>query len=136
VGGAIGLITLVVKNRKRGIQRTAGGVKCHLAGKATYGDRIAVRARLASLGLVMTLGFLLLVSLVVSTALSAIGPWLDGIFPGVQLLIRGVSFIVSLGLIALLFAVIYKVLPDSSLAWRDVIAGRWRLPFFLRSANS
>jgi hypothetical protein len=36
-------------------------VKCHLAGKATYGDRIAVRARLASLGLVMTLGFLLLV---------------------------------------------------------------------------
>ena len=39
---------------------------------------------LASLGLVMTLGFLLLVSLVVSTALSAISPWLDGIFPGAQ----------------------------------------------------
>jgi membrane protein len=71
----------------------------------------------------MTLGFLLLVSLVVSTALSAIGPWLNGIFPGAQLLIRVVSFIVSLGLIALLFAVIYKVLPDTSLAWRDVIVG-------------
>jgi membrane protein len=121
--GAIGLITLLV---------TASGVFSELQAalnaiwrtKPRMGtlSRL-VRARLASLGLVMTLGFLLLVSLVVSTALSAIGPWLEGIFPGAQLLIRVVSFIVSLGLIALLFAVIYKVLPDTSLAWRDVIAG-------------
>jgi membrane protein len=121
--GAIGLITLLV---------TASGVFSELQAalnaiwrtKPRMGtlSRL-VRARLASLGLVMTLGFLLLVSLVVSTALSAIGPWLEGIFPGAQLLSRVVSFIVSLGLIALLFAVIYKVLPDTSLAWRDVIAG-------------
>ena len=65
----------------------------------------------------------MLVSLVVSTALSAIGLWLDGIFPGAQLLMRVISFIVSLGLVALLFAVIYKRLPDTSLGWRDVIAG-------------
>jgi membrane protein len=65
----------------------------------------------------------LLVSLVVSTALSAIGPWLDNLFPGGQMVIRAVSFLVSLSLVALLFALIYKVLPDTSLAWRDVIAG-------------
>jgi membrane protein len=82
-----------------------------------------VRARIASLGLVMTLGFLLLVSLAVSTALATIGPWLDGFLPGGQVLVRVVSFIFSLALIALLFGLIYKVLPDTSLAWRDVIAG-------------
>ena len=121
--GAIGVITLVV---------TASGVFSELqaalnaiwrskprAGTVTR----LVRARLASLGLVMTLGFLLLISLVVSTALSAIGPWLSGMFPGAQAVIRVVSFLVSLLLVAVLFGLIYKVLPDTSLAWRDVAAG-------------
>jgi membrane protein len=82
-----------------------------------------VRARLVSLGLVMTLGFLLLVSLVVSTALSALGSWLNGLFPAAHLVMQAMSFLVSLALIALLFAVIYKILPDTQLAWRDVIIG-------------
>jgi membrane protein len=121
--GAVGLITLIV---------TASGVFSELQASLNAIWRAKprlgtisrlVRARLASLGLVMTLGFLLLVSLVVSTALSAIGPWLDGLFPGGQVLMHVVSFLVSLSLIAVLFALIYKVLPDTSLAWRDVIAG-------------
>jgi len=121
--GAIGLITLFV---------TASGVFSELQAslnaiwrakpRAGTVSRL-LRARLVSLGLVMTLGFLLLVSLVVSTALSALGPWLDGMFPGAQVLIRIISFLVSLSLVALLFGLIYKVLPDTSLAWRDVIAG-------------
>jgi membrane protein len=82
-----------------------------------------VRARLASLGLVMALGFLLLVSLVISTALSAVGPWLGSLFPGAQVLMKLISFIVSLALVAFLFGLIYKVLPDTSLEWRDVIVG-------------
>jgi membrane protein len=123
LAGALGLATLFV---------TASGVFSELQAalnaiwrtKPRLGtvSRL-VRARLASLGLVMTLGFLLLVSLVVSTALSAIGPWLDGIFPSAQVLIQSVSFLASFGLVALLFALIYKVLPDTSLAWRDVVAG-------------
>jgi membrane protein len=121
--GAVGLITLVV---------TASGVFSELQASLNAIWRAKprlgtvsrlVRARLASLGLVMTLGFLLLVSLVVSTALSAIGPWLAGLFPGGQVVMHVVSFLVSLSLIALLFALIYKVLPDTSLAWRDVTAG-------------
>jgi membrane protein len=121
LAGALGLATLFV---------TASGVFSELQAalnaiwhtKPRLGtvSRL-VRARLASLGLVMTLGFLLLVSLVVSTALSAIGPWLDEIFPGAQVLIRVISFLASFGLVALLFAMIYKVLPDTSLAWRDVV---------------
>jgi membrane protein len=121
--GAIGLITLLV---------TASGVFSELQSALNLIWRASprlgavsrlVRARLVSLGLVMTLGFLLLVSLVVSTGLSAIGSWLDGLIPGGEILMRIISFLVSLGLIALLFAVIYKVLPDTSLAWRDVAVG-------------
>jgi membrane protein len=45
------------------------------------------------------------------------------VFPGAQVLIRIISFFISLALVALLFALIYKVLPETSLGWRDVIAG-------------
>jgi membrane protein len=82
-----------------------------------------IRVRIASLGLVMALGFLLLVSLAVSAALSAIGTWLRDLLPGLQILMRLVSFVVSLVLIAALFAAIYKVLPDRDIAWRDVAVG-------------
>jgi membrane protein len=121
--GAVGLITLVV---------TASGVFSELQAALNAIWRTKppagaisrlVRARLVGLGLVMALGFLLLVSLVVSTALSAVAAWLDGIFPGATILMQIVSFLVSLGLVALLLGLIYKVLPDTSLAWRDVMAG-------------
>jgi membrane protein len=82
-----------------------------------------VRARLASLGLVMTLGFLLLVSLVVSAALKALSDYVNDVFPGAHILFQALSFLVSFLLIAMLFAAIYKVLPDKRIAWRDVFAG-------------
>jgi uncharacterized BrkB/YihY/UPF0761 family membrane protein len=59
----------------------------------------------------MTLGSLLLVLLFTSTGLYAIGLWLNGIFPGAEVLVRIIRFVVSLALIAVLFVVIYKVLP-------------------------
>ncbi|HUE19580.1 MAG TPA: YihY/virulence factor BrkB family protein [Stellaceae bacterium] len=82
-----------------------------------------VRARLAGLGLVVTVGFLLLVSLVVSTAIAALNNYLDEFFSGAHLLFQGLSFVISFGLIALLFAAIYKLLPDRHIAWSDVIIG-------------
>ncbi len=82
-----------------------------------------VRARLASLGLVAALGFLLLVSLVISTALSALDSFLKDIMPGIALVMRALSFLISYALISALFAAIYKVLPDRRIAWRDVIVG-------------
>jgi membrane protein len=82
-----------------------------------------VRARLLSLGLVVTLGFLMLVSLVVSAALTALGDYLNVLFPAGHLLMSAVSFTISLTLIAVLFAAIYKVLPDKPIDWCDVAVG-------------
>ena len=82
-----------------------------------------VRARAASLGLVATLGFLLIVSLVVSAALSAFGSYVNAIIPAGQIVIAALNFVVSLFLLTVLFAAIYKVLPDTSIRWRDVVVG-------------
>jgi membrane protein len=82
-----------------------------------------VRARLASLGLVVALGFLLLVSLVVNAGLTATGNYLNDLFPGGHVVLQVTHLVVSLALIALLFAAIFKVLPDRLIAWRDVIMG-------------
>ncbi len=82
-----------------------------------------VRARLQSLGLVMTLGFLLMVSLLISAALTALDTFLANRLPGVHLALRGLSLLLSFGLITALFAAIYKVLPDTDVAWRDVGIG-------------
>lgn len=81
------------------------------------------RTRVISLGLVAALGFLLLVSLVVDAALKALGGFIDTYLPFGAALLLSISFIVSLALIALLFASIYKFLPAKKLAWRDVVFG-------------
>jgi membrane protein len=66
-----------------------------------------VRARAASLGLVAALGFLLMVSLVVSAALTAFGNQINSILPFGRLLLSGLNFVISLLLIFILFAAIY-----------------------------
>jgi membrane protein len=82
-----------------------------------------VRARLQSLGLVLILGFLLAVSLVASAALTAAGAWLSARLPGVHAMLVVASMLVSFLLITALFAAIYKMLPDTTIAWRDVGVG-------------
>ena len=82
-----------------------------------------VRARAASLGLVAALGFLLLVSLVVSAVLTAFGNYLNSILPFGKVIVEALNVLVSLLLISILFAAIYKVLPDRPIQWRDVIFG-------------
>ena len=82
-----------------------------------------IKARAVSLGLVAALGFLLLVSLVVSTVLSAFANQLNAVLPFGKLILSTINLAVSFGLISVLFAAIYKILPDRPLAWRDVILG-------------
>jgi len=82
-----------------------------------------VRARIASMGLVMTLGFLLVVSLAVSAGIAAVGHWVEGVFPGAKVLMAAVNFVVTLALLSIVFAAIYKFLPDKPIAWRDVVVG-------------
>ncbi len=82
-----------------------------------------IRARAASLGLVMTLGFLLIVSLAVSAGLTALGHRLDALLPFGEAIMSALNTVISFVLIALLFAALYKVLPDRELQWRDVAVG-------------
>jgi membrane protein len=82
-----------------------------------------VRVRIASLGLILTLGFLMLASLVISAGLAAIGDYLYAIFPGADVLLAVTHFFVSLTLLAAVFSAIFKVLPDKQIAWRDVAIG-------------
>jgi membrane protein len=82
-----------------------------------------VRTRLLSLGMVLGIGFLLLVSLVISAGVAAMQNWATGLMPGAEVLVRILTFVVSFALVTLLFAMIYKVLPDVKIAWRDVWIG-------------
>ena len=82
-----------------------------------------IRARAASLGLVVSLGFLMMVSLVVSAGLTALVDYLNAVLPFGKVLLTILNAIVSFLLIAVLFAAIYKVLPDRPIQWRDVIVG-------------
>ncbi|HEX9328172.1 MAG TPA: YihY/virulence factor BrkB family protein [Reyranella sp.] len=82
-----------------------------------------VRARIASLGLVIAFGFVLMVSLAVSAALTALMTFLHGIFPVLEVGLAVVDLVLSIVLISALFAAMYKVLPDTPIAWHDVVVG-------------
>ena len=81
-----------------------------------------VKRRFFSMTMVLGVGFLLLVSLVLSSALAALGRVFAGL-PGSTVVWEGVNFAVSFAVITLLFAAIYKVLPDVKVAWGDVWIG-------------
>lgn len=82
-----------------------------------------IRARVTSLGLVAAMGFLLMVSLVISAGLTAFGNYLDAVMPMGKIFFPALNFVVSLVILGVLFGAIYKVLPDRSLQWRDVVFG-------------
>ncbi|MFI4987827.1 MAG: YihY/virulence factor BrkB family protein [Alphaproteobacteria bacterium] len=82
-----------------------------------------MRVRLLSLSLIVATGFLLLVSLVLSAALTAFSDYLASVLPGLPLVLRSVHLIISFGFTALLFGAMFKVLPDEHVAWRDVWFG-------------
>jgi membrane protein len=82
-----------------------------------------IRTRLLSFGMVLAIGFLLLVSLIVSTALAAWGRMWAGIFGEMEALLHAVNFVVSIGVVTLLFALMYKFLPRVKVEWKDVWVG-------------
>ena len=88
-----------------------------------------IRARAASLGLVGALGFLLLVSLVISTLLSALSDYINAYLPSGHLILQTLTFLISFSLITLLFGAIYKVLPDKRIEWHDVLIGAFVTAF-------
>ncbi len=91
--------------------------------KPGRGVRDFIRDRLLSFALILGIGFLLLVSLVLSAGLSALDKFMVGLLPAQETLLQGINFVISFGIITLLFAMIFKVLPDVKIAWRDVWIG-------------
>ncbi len=92
---------------------------------ATVAETISrfMRAKAAAMGLVATTGFILITSLSISAGIASFGDWLKRALPGGNVLAFALDITVSLIVLTLLFAAIYKVLPDRRLAWRDVILG-------------
>jgi membrane protein len=82
-----------------------------------------LRARLLSFGLILGLVFLLMVSLAVSAAVAAIGAFTSELMPGTEVLLQLLNLAVSLGITTVLFAMIFKVMPSTPIAWRDVWVG-------------
>jgi membrane protein len=83
----------------------------------------AIRKRLWSFGLVLCTGFLLMLSLVSSAALGAVGKLMEQLLLNPVPLLESVDFLLSFGAITLLLAMIFKFLPDTEIAWRDVWVG-------------
>jgi membrane protein len=90
--------------------------------KPNRGVRGLVRDRFLSVTMVLGTGFLLVGSLVVTAALSALNGSLSSL-PGIAYIWHPVNLVVSFGVVTLLFAMIYRFLPDAEVAWRDVWIG-------------
>ncbi|WP_013321833.1 YihY/virulence factor BrkB family protein [Gloeothece verrucosa] len=82
-----------------------------------------IRKRILSFSAILGIGFLLLVSLVISAILAALNTYFNYLFPGLNFVWQLVNFVVSFAVITLLFAFMFKYLPDAKIGWRDVGMG-------------
>jgi membrane protein len=123
VAAALGVITLLI-----GATSVFGELQNTLdfIWKSPEKDSVAwwriLRSRILSVGLILGVGFLLMVSLIISAALAAVGAWL-GSFVQWQVILPALDLVLSLGLTSVLFAMIYKYVPREDIAWGDVWIG-------------
>jgi membrane protein len=82
-----------------------------------------LRSRLLSFGMILGVAFLLTVSLVTSAVLSMLGKWWDGWLGGWEVFAQALDIVVNLGLLTLVFALIYKMIPRVKVSWHDVWIG-------------
>jgi membrane protein len=94
-----------------------------VAPKKGGGVKKLIKRRVLSMGMVFAIGFLLLVSLMLTAALSAMGDLILQYVPGNKYLLMLFTNLLSLAVVTLFFATIFKVLPDANIRWRDVWVG-------------
>jgi len=82
-----------------------------------------IKDRILSFGMILVVGFLLLVSLLLTAGLAAVSKWFGDLIPGMELIGHLLNFVISFAVITLLFAMIFKFLPDVKMAWSDVWLG-------------
>jgi membrane protein len=85
--------------------------------------RTIIKARFMSFGMILIIGFLLLVSLVVSAVLAGISKYASSFLPAPAPLLHFLDFLFSLAVVTVLFAMIFKVLPEIKIRWGDIWAG-------------
>ncbi len=122
---AVGIIALLVgatsvfaelQNSLNRIWRTPGA-------KVQRGLWLVVRGRLLSFGLVLGVGFLLLVSLLVSAGLEGVSAWLGAFTADWQGVVSGLDVVLGFAIGTVLFAMIYKYVPREQITWGDVWVG-------------
>jgi membrane protein len=124
VAAVIGIVTLLV-----GATSVFGELQNTLdyIWKSPKKDSVAwwriVRSRILSVGLILGVGFLLLVSLIISAALAALGAWFGSYLAQWSVVLPALDLVLSLGLTTVLFALIFKYVPREQLAWGDVWIG-------------
>jgi membrane protein len=120
----VGIVTLVIAaSGLFGQLQDALNTIWEVEPKPGQGILAILKQRFLSFTMVLGVGFLLLVSLVISAALSAIGSALGGPPEEQTIVWQVINALVSFGVITLLFALIFKVLPDAKVAWSDVWIG-------------
>lgn len=88
------------------------------------GILLILKARLFSFGLILAIAFLLLISLVISTALAAMSNWITTDVSGlIAIIFNCINFIFSLAVISTLFALMFKIIPDAKIKWKHVWLG-------------
>lgn len=95
-----------------------------------------LRTRLLSFGMVLGVGFLLLVSLIASALLAAFGSWLEARFAQLQIVLHVLDLTVNFGMTVLLFAMIFKYIPQEKIAWRDTWIGAAVTAFLFAAGKS
>jgi membrane protein len=125
-GAAVGIATLLLG--ATGVfaqfQKSLNNIWEVKADASKSGILAMLKVRLFSFGLIVSIAFLLLISLLVSTALSAFGDWLSARFSeSLLIVLKVINFIISLGILSILFALMLKVFPDAKIKWKDVWIG-------------
>ena len=112
--------------------------------KPGAGLAATLRDRFFSFTMVLGTGFLLLVSLIISAAIAVFNNWLKRVLPGGDWIAATINFLVTIGVITLVFALLFKYLPDVKIAWSDIwmgalftavlfVAGQMVLAWYLQS---
>lgn len=124
IATVLGVITLLMgASGVFGQLKDALNTIWNVEGKKRPGIMGFVRDRFLSMAMVFAIGFLLLVTLVIDAAISAMGGYLGNMIPGGEAVLHIVQLVLSFGVSTVLFAVIFKFLPDTKIEWRDVWFG-------------
>jgi membrane protein len=124
VATAIGIGTLIIAaTAVFGQLQSALNVIWKAPAGGNLGMWYLLKSRLLSLSVIIVIGFLLLVSLVISTALAAFSDYLDRVLAELATILRIVHLALSLGFTTVLFAMMFKILPDHPVEWEEVWLG-------------